>query len=325
MNDSREMQKVRSAGNGVKASAPEAAACFPACKLARLTGTPAGSWTVDDLIALVRDQGIRLVSLMHIGGDGWLKTLDFVPRDLNHLKDILTGGERCDGSSIFHDLGISAGASDIVLRPRPASAFLDPFAAEPTLVVLCSHLGRDGKPLPESPDTILRAAYARLHAETGVDLHALGEDRIFPRHAPERVQPVRSGRPRLPCQLTLCLWRKAAPRGAGVARRDRRTHQVRPQRSRLCGSQRPREMGLGAARNRVAVAAPAAGGGRRGADPVGAAESRAPERHAVQLRPGATAGPCRKWHALPYGIGVQGRVSAGRGCGRHAERRSRNG
>ncbi len=134
---------------------------------------------MDDLIALVRDQGIRLVSLMHIGGDGWLKTLDFVPRDLAHLKDILTGGERCDGSSIFSDLGIPAGASDIVLRPRPASAFLDPFAPEPTLVVMCSHLGRDGKPLPESPDSILRAAYARLHAEAGIDLHALGEIEYF--------------------------------------------------------------------------------------------------------------------------------------------------
>ena len=48
------------------------------------------------MVGLVRDEGIRLVSLMHIGGDGWLKTLDFAPRDESHFRDVLMGGERCD-------------------------------------------------------------------------------------------------------------------------------------------------------------------------------------------------------------------------------------
>ena len=38
------------------------------------------------------------------------------------------GGERADGSSIFAGTGIRAGASDILLRPRVESAFLDPFS-----------------------------------------------------------------------------------------------------------------------------------------------------------------------------------------------------
>ena len=65
--------------------------------LHRQIGKPPGEWAVDDLVALVRDQGIRVLSLMHVGGDGWLKTLDFVPRDPAHLTDVLTGGERADG------------------------------------------------------------------------------------------------------------------------------------------------------------------------------------------------------------------------------------
>jgi glutamine synthetase len=152
---------------------------FPACRLERLIGRPAHEWTVDDLTALVHERGIRVVSLMHVGGDGWLKTLDFVPRGLGHLRDILSGGERADGSSLFPGLGIPAGASDVVLRPHVSRAFLDPFSPLPTLAVMCGHAGRDGQPLPQSPDTLVRRAHARLAAATGVSLHALGEVEFF--------------------------------------------------------------------------------------------------------------------------------------------------
>ncbi len=152
---------------------------LPAATLEREFGKSPAQWHIDDLIALVRERGIRIVALMHIGGDGWLKTLDFVPRSLSHLRDILEGGERADGSSLFTGTGIRAGASDVVLRPRIDSAFIDPFASEPTLAVLCSHLGKDGKPLPQSPDTIVRRAYERLQQDAGVDLWALGEVEYF--------------------------------------------------------------------------------------------------------------------------------------------------
>jgi glutamine synthetase len=50
---------------------------------------------------------------------------------------------------------------------------------QPTLIVLCAHFGRDGKPLPESPDTIVRAAHRRLREKTGIDLWALAEVEYF--------------------------------------------------------------------------------------------------------------------------------------------------
>jgi glutamine synthetase len=158
-------------------AAPESA--FPACRLERLLGAPASEWRVDDLAAMVHERGIRVVSLMHVGGDGWLKTLDFVPRSLSHLRDVLSGGERADGSSLFPGLGIGAGASDVVLRPNPSRAFLDPFSPLPTLCVMCGHAGRDGEPLPQSPDTLVRRAHARVVAETGIELQALGEVEFF--------------------------------------------------------------------------------------------------------------------------------------------------
>ena len=76
---------------------------FPAGLVERILGKPPSEWTEGDLVDLVSDRGIRLIGLMHVGGDGWLKTLDFVPRGLSHLKDILSGGERADGSSLFRD------------------------------------------------------------------------------------------------------------------------------------------------------------------------------------------------------------------------------
>ena len=155
----------------------DAPVLLPAGLIERALGTAPGSWGADDLLSFARHRGIRLVSLMHVGGDGWLKTLDFVPRDEAHLRAILTGGERADGSSLFP--GIRADASDVVLRPRLETAFVDPFAPHPTLALLCGHLGADGEPLAASPDTIIRRAHARLLEETGVNLWALGEIEFF--------------------------------------------------------------------------------------------------------------------------------------------------
>lgn len=145
--------------------------------LRRRLARPGDGWTVGELMAAAQDRGVRLVSLLHIGGDGLLKALDFAPRSETHLHRILSAGERADGSSLF--AGLTPGASDIVLRPRLETAFLDPFAPVPTLCVLCGHEGPDGEPLPASPDTIVRRAFDRLVEEAGVRLEALGEIEFF--------------------------------------------------------------------------------------------------------------------------------------------------
>ena len=137
------------------------------------------AWTLDDIVGVVRSRDVRVISLMHVGGDGWLKALDFVPAGERHLRDIIEGGERADGSSLFRDMGIPSDASDIVLRPRLRTAFLDPFAPLPTLVLLCDHLDRDGTPLPQSPNAILHRATDLLAREAGMELWALGEVEYF--------------------------------------------------------------------------------------------------------------------------------------------------
>lgn len=148
-------------------------------RVEELLHKPRSSWDLDDLVTLVRTQGIRLVSLVHVGADGRLKALDFLPHSEAHVRAILTAGERADGSSLFASVGIDTTASDIVLRPRLHTAFMHPFAPLPTLAVLCEHRGRDGALLPESPQTIVTRAHARLQRDAGVDLWALGEVEYF--------------------------------------------------------------------------------------------------------------------------------------------------
>ena len=144
-------------------------------KLEDELGKPRSEWTIDDLVDLVSRRNIRIVSLMHAGGDGWIKTLDFVPRSVRHFTDIIQGGDRADGSNLFPGTGIPVGDSDIMLRPRIGSAFIDPFADVPSLVLMCGHVNRDGAPLRQSPDTIIRRAFELLREETGIELWALGE------------------------------------------------------------------------------------------------------------------------------------------------------
>jgi len=142
-------------------------------------GRPREDWTVEDVVELFHSGRARGLSLMHVGGDGWLKRLDFMPHDEARLRRVCEAGERADGSSLFPGSGIPTGASDIVLSPRIESGFLDPFSAVPTLILMCSHAGPDGEPLPQSPDTIVRRAMERLRVHTGVELLALGEVEYF--------------------------------------------------------------------------------------------------------------------------------------------------
>lgn len=119
--------------------------------------------TRDDIIRFVRKNGIRRINFMYPGGDGKVKTLNFVLSDLDYLRTILTCGERVDGSSLFSF--IEASSSDLYVLPRYATAFLDPFAEVPTLCMLCSFFNKNGQPLESAPDHTLRKAVESFRAD----------------------------------------------------------------------------------------------------------------------------------------------------------------
>ena len=63
-------------------------------------GKPAKEFTKADIIGYIEDNGIRMLNLRYIGGDGRLKTLNFAIQSKAHLDRVLTLGERVDGSSL---------------------------------------------------------------------------------------------------------------------------------------------------------------------------------------------------------------------------------
>ena len=134
---------------------------------------PAASFTKADIINYIVSNEIRMVNFMYPGGDGKLKTLNFVINDLDYLDTILTCGERVDGSSLFSF--IQAGSSDLYVLPRFRTAFVDPFAEIPTVTMLCSYFDKDGHPLESSPEHTLHKAAVAFTEVTGMEFQAMGE------------------------------------------------------------------------------------------------------------------------------------------------------
>ncbi|MDR0431532.1 MAG: glutamine synthetase family protein [Tannerellaceae bacterium] len=134
---------------------------------------PSSEFTKADIISYIQGNGIRMVKFMYPAGDGRLKTLNFVITNRAYLDEILTYGERVDGSSLFSF--IEAGSSDLYVVPRFRTAFADPFAEIPTLTMLCSFFNKDGEPLESAPEYTLQKASKAFTDVTGMRFEAMGE------------------------------------------------------------------------------------------------------------------------------------------------------
>jgi glutamine synthetase len=156
--------------------------------LVRLLDKPAADFTCSDLVRAVEQLELRQVNLRYVGGDGRLKTLAFPINSREHLIEVLTKGERVDGSSIFP--GTDTQASDVYIVPRHRTAFVNPIGERPSLDVLCSFYSEDGTPLPYAREQVVRRAAEVLLEETGMVLEAFGELEYYLVDEPERVFPV---------------------------------------------------------------------------------------------------------------------------------------
>ncbi len=147
-------------------------------------GKPASEFTKKDIVEYITRFNIHNINFMYVGGDGRLKTLNFVVDDLDYLDTILTCGERVDGSSLFDF--IDADSSDLYVVPRFNTAFMSPVDYEfnvlyqgcsgsSTLCMLCSYFDKDGNPLASAPEHTLRKATDALKSDTGMDFHAMAE------------------------------------------------------------------------------------------------------------------------------------------------------
>lgn len=141
--------------------------------LEQYLGKSAETFTVNDIVKYMMDNDIKLLNFRYIGEDGKLKTLNFAPYNEQHLRDILTFGERVDGSSLFSH--INHASSDLYVIPRYRTAFTNPFTEMPTLDIMCSFFTPEGLPLESAPENILKKAYNIFKEKTGFEFKALGE------------------------------------------------------------------------------------------------------------------------------------------------------
>ncbi len=135
---------------------------------------PASQFTKDDMLHVIEEMQIEMINFRYMAHDGKLKTLNFVINSLAHADEVLTSGERVDGSSLFPFL--EAGSSDLYVIPRFRTAFIDPFAEIPTLDVLCNFYTKDGEPFEMAPEyTLHKANMAFKEATGGMDFETMGE------------------------------------------------------------------------------------------------------------------------------------------------------
>lgn len=134
---------------------------------------PAVEFTRHDIIRFIEENDIEQVNFHYVGGDGKLKTLNFVITSRYYLESVLATGERVDGSSLFSF--VDASTSDLYVIPRFRTAFVNPFSEVPTVDLFCSYYTQEGKPLESAPENILRKAHARFKKSTGLSIKAFGE------------------------------------------------------------------------------------------------------------------------------------------------------
>ncbi|XUW99788.1 MAG: glutamine synthetase family protein [Dehalogenimonas sp.] len=130
-------------------------------------------FTKRDIIKYIEENNIASVNFRHLGGDGRLKNLNFIINSREQLDQILSSGERVDGSSLFSY--IDSASSDLYVVPRYKTAFVNPFSAVPAIDILCTYFTKEGTRLESAPENILKKAKDNLNAKTGMWFEAMGE------------------------------------------------------------------------------------------------------------------------------------------------------
>ncbi|HEX74772.1 MAG TPA: glutamine synthetase [Dehalococcoidia bacterium] len=157
-------------------------------KIVEFLGKPAQEFTKQDLIKFIETNNIEMVNLRYVGGDGRLKSLNFVITTKRELDRLLSMGERVDGSSLLPY--IDAASSDLYVIPRYNTAYVNPFSSIPTVDILCSYYTNEGVRLPSSPENIIRKAHQVLKSSTGLTLEAMGELEYYVCFERQQIYPA---------------------------------------------------------------------------------------------------------------------------------------
>src|SRR6202021_4265876 len=120
--------------------------------------------TSSDILKLIKEKEVKYVDIRFTDPRGKWQHVTF---DLMMVDDdFLNEGTMFDGSSIAGWKAINE--SDMLLKPDLDTAVIDPFFAQPTLILICAVLEpTTGQPYARCPRSIAKSAEAYL-ASSGV-------------------------------------------------------------------------------------------------------------------------------------------------------------
>src|SRR5213592_2875405 len=117
--------------------------------------------TVADVMNMVKESEVKFIDFRFTDTRGKEQHVT-VPISVFD-EDKFSAGHAFDGSSIAGWKGIEA--SDMLLLPDPATANIDPFFEEPTLILTCDVIEPgDGKPYERDPRSLAKRAEAYMKA-----------------------------------------------------------------------------------------------------------------------------------------------------------------
>ncbi|MCL2021308.1 MAG: type I glutamate--ammonia ligase [Betaproteobacteria bacterium] len=132
--------------------------------------------TVQDVLKIMKDNEVKFVDFRFTDTRGKEQHVSVPARCVD--EDKFETGHAFDGSSFAGWKGIQA--SDMLLMPDPATAFIDPFFEETTLVLTCDVTEpTDGKGYDRDPRSIARRAEAYLKSSGIGDTALFGPEPEF--------------------------------------------------------------------------------------------------------------------------------------------------
>jgi glutamine synthetase len=115
--------------------------------------------SVENVFEMIKKNDVQFVDFRFTDPRGKCQHTTYIADKVN--KDTFMDGVMFDGSSIAGWKSINE--SDMILMPDTSSAFLDPFTAQPTLVLFCDVIEpSSGQPYGRDPRSVARRAEAYL-------------------------------------------------------------------------------------------------------------------------------------------------------------------
>ncbi|MBD3393515.1 MAG: type I glutamate--ammonia ligase [Chitinivibrionales bacterium] len=135
-----------------------------------------GTNTPAEVLKLMKDEGIEVVDLRFMDFPGLWQHFSIPASELE--EEVFEKGLGFDGSSIRGWQAINE--SDMIVKPVPETAFVDPFMAARTLVLICNICDPvTGKDYTRDPRNIARKAEAYLQSAGVADIAYLGPEAEF--------------------------------------------------------------------------------------------------------------------------------------------------